>query len=62
MIFMIKIKKARKVTGDTLKCTLGMLNIMKKTEMQSDGERIKHELVNDSQVDILYLAKFNNDV
>lgn len=61
MDYMLETKKVRKVTGGTLSCNLGMVNIMKKAGMQSDGERIKHELVNDSPMDILYFAKFSNE-
>lgn len=61
MTFMLDVKKARKITGGTLSCNLGMVNIMKKAGMQSDGERIKHELVNNSPVDTLYFSKFNNE-
>ena len=61
MTYILETKKVRKVTGGTLSCNLGMINIMKKTGMKSDGERIKHELVNDSPMDILYFAKFSNE-
>lgn len=61
MNFMLETKKVRKVTGGTLSCNLGMVNIMKKTGMQPDGKRIKHELVNNSPMDILYFAKFSNE-
>ena len=61
MIYMLDTKNIRKVTGGTLSCNLGMVNIMKKSGMQPDGDRLKHELVNNSPVDILYFAKFNNE-
>jgi RimJ/RimL family protein N-acetyltransferase len=61
MTYMLETKKFRKVTGGTLSCNLGMVNIMQKTGMQPDGERIDHELVNDFPVDVLYFSKFNNE-
>ncbi len=61
MNFMLETKKVRKVTGGTLSCNQGMISIMKKTGMQLDGKRIKHELVNDIPMDILYFSKFRNE-
>ena len=61
MTYMLQTKKVRKVTGGTLSCNLGMVNIMKKAGMQSDGERIKHELVDGSPVDILHFSKFSDE-
>lgn len=61
MNYMLETKKVRKVTGGTLSCNKGMVNIMKKTGMQPDGKRNNHELVNDSPMDILYFAKFSNE-
>ena len=58
MTFMFEIKKVRKVTGGALSTNLGMINIMKKSGMVSDGERIKHELVNNHPVDIQHFSKF----
>jgi|TARA_B110000259_G_C13935160_1_gene370529 RimJ/RimL family protein N-acetyltransferase len=61
MAYMLETKKVRKVTGGTLSSNLGMVNIMKKAGMQSDGERVKHELVNGYPVDILHFSKFSNN-
>jgi RimJ/RimL family protein N-acetyltransferase len=61
MTYMLKIKKIPKVTGGTLSCNLGMINIMKKTGMQLDSERIKSELVNDRPINTIYFAKFRNE-
>ena len=59
MTYMLEIKKIPKVTGGALSSNLGMVNIMKKTGMQLDSERVKSELVNDLPINTLYFAKFS---
>ena len=61
MIYMLEIKKIPKVTGGTLSCNLGMVNIMKKTGMQLASERLKSELVNKFPINAVYFVKFRND-
>jgi ribosomal-protein-alanine N-acetyltransferase len=48
----------RKVTGGTLSCNTAMVKIMQKCEMQADGVRISHELVEGLPHDMLHFAKF----
>lgn len=61
MTYLLEIKKIPKVTGGALSSNLGMVNIMKKTGMQLDSERLKSELVNDLPINTLYFAKFSNE-
>mgnify|MGYP001607997036 CR=1 FL=1 len=58
--FLLNTSLVRKVTGGTVRCNVGMVKIMLKTEMQPDGVRIAHELVGNIPQDILYFARFKN--
>jgi ribosomal-protein-alanine N-acetyltransferase len=60
MLFLLGLNEVRKVTGGTLRCNLGMVNIMIKAGMQPDGVRIAHELVDNNPHDIIHFARFNN--
>lgn len=51
----------RKITGGTLRCNVGMLNIMLKTGMKPDGVRYGHALVEGVPQDILYYSKFRDE-
>jgi len=51
----------RKVTAGTLACNMGMLSIMKKAGMIYEGKRIRQEIVNNQEIDILYYAKFRTE-
>jgi ribosomal-protein-alanine N-acetyltransferase len=53
--------KVRKVTGGTLRCNIGMVNIMLKSGMKPDGVRHSHELVKGVPQDILYYSKFRDE-
>jgi RimJ/RimL family protein N-acetyltransferase len=48
----------RKVTGGAISCNLDMVKIMKSSGMQSDGVRVKQELIEGIAYDILYFSKF----
>lgn len=61
MLYLIDSGVVRKVTGGTLSCNLGMLNIMNKSGMCPDGQRIKHVLIDETPVDILYFSKFSHE-
>jgi len=50
----------RKVTAGTLAVNKGMLRIMKRTGMVTDGRRIRHRVVDGSEVDIIHTALFGN--
>jgi len=53
--------KVRKVTGGTLRCNVGMINVMAKTGMSPDGVRIGQELVEGTPQDILHFSRFRNE-
>ncbi len=53
--------KVRKVTGGTLRCNVGMVNVMLKTGMSPDGVRIGQELVDGVPHDILYFSRFRDE-
>ena len=59
MNLLLQQENIRKVTGGTLSCNYGMINIMQNTGMQDDGIRRNHALVNGKWHDILYFSKFN---
>lgn len=48
----------RKITGGTLKCNVGMIQIMLAAGMIPDGVRAQQEIVEGSYQDILHYAKF----
>jgi len=48
----------RKITAGTLKINIGMLSIMQKNKMVSDGVRKSQHLVKGEPTDIIYKAKF----
>lgn len=60
MSYLLGFDCVRKVTGGTLRCNAGMVNIMVKAGMQPDGVRVAQELVNNNPQDILYFARFKN--
>jgi len=51
----------RKVTGGTLRCNVGMVQIMERSGMQLEAVRSRQELVNGEPQDVLYFAKFHDD-
>lgn len=60
MLHLLRFDSIRKVTGGTLRCNTGMVNIMVKAGMQPDGVRVAQELVDNLPQDILYFARFKN--
>lgn len=60
MAYLLQFDCVRKVTGGTLRCNSGMVNIMLKAGMQPDGVRVAQELVENIPQDILYFARFKN--
>lgn len=54
-------KKIRKITAGAIDRNIAMIELMKKTGMKPDGVRVKHELFQDNEHDILYFAVFNNN-
>jgi ribosomal-protein-alanine N-acetyltransferase len=53
-------KNIRKLTAGTLACNHGMIKLMKRSGMVLEAIRKAQEIVEESPVDILYYAKFNN--
>jgi RimJ/RimL family protein N-acetyltransferase len=51
----------RKITGGTLSGNEGMRRIFKKSGMHEDGKRLKQEIVDKTEMDIVYYAKFRNE-
>ena len=49
----------RKVTAGTLSCNIGMQKIMKKSGMTLEGKKVKQEIVDSIEEDILLYAKFH---
>lgn len=58
--YLLKLDCVRKVTGGTLRCNAGMVNIMIKAGMRPDGVRVAQELLDNNPQDILYFAQFKN--
>ena len=52
----------RKITAGTLSLNLGMQAIMKRAGMKPDGVRIKHCVIEEDAVDVVYGAIFREDV
>jgi ribosomal-protein-alanine N-acetyltransferase len=61
MSLLLESGKVRKVTGGTLRCNVGMVNVMSKTGMSLDGVRVGQELVEGVPQDVLYYARFRNE-
>ncbi len=57
--FLFQTDSVRKITAGTLEVNFGMLSIMKKSNMQPDGIRIKHCLIDGRAVDMIHMALFN---
>lgn len=55
---LLNVLSIRKITAGTLRCNIGMLSIMKKNGMISDGLRQAQYIVDGQPVDIIYMAKF----
>lgn len=50
----------RKVTAGAMATNSGMLAIMRKAGMVEDGRRVRHYLVGDEEVDLVYAALFRS--
>jgi len=59
--FLFNEKGMRKVTAGTMAPNTGMRRIMDRLEMQGDGTRRKHFLLDGKEVDVLYSALFRED-
>ena len=58
--FLIDTVEIRKVTGGTLSCNKSMAKIMANSGMRSDGARLRHELIDGQEVDVVMFAKFRH--
>lgn len=58
--WLMDVARVRKVTGGTLRCNAGMVNIMINAGMKPDGVRAGQELVDGKPEDVMYFAKFNS--
>lgn len=58
MSFLLNTVKIRKVFAGTLRCNKGMVKIMMKSGMISDGVLVTHELVDGKEEDIVFFSKF----
>jgi len=59
--FLFQETEARKITAGTTALNKGMLNIMKKTGMKDDGRRIRHFVIDNEEVDLVYASVFRED-
>ena len=57
--YLLDTRKIRKITGGTLSVNVAMIRVMKKIGMVEDGYRVRHYLWENREIDILYMAKFN---
>jgi len=57
--YLFEIMKVRKITAGTLILNKGMINIMLRSGMKEEGRRIKQELINNIETDIVYFGLFN---
>ena len=48
----------RKVSAGTLSCNIGMLAVMRQAGMVDDGCRVRHQLVDGKEVDLVHMALF----
>lgn len=56
--WLIDIAEIRKVTGGTLRCNSGMVQIMINSGMKPDGIRMAQEIVDGHAHDVLFFSKF----
>ena len=50
----------RKVTAGALECNAAMVRLMERSGMTFEGRRIRHEIVDGREVDIVYYARFHD--
>ena len=60
MAYLLTDRKMRKVSGGTLRCNVGMIRIMERSDMQLEAVRVKQQIVEGEAQDELYFAKFGN--
>lgn len=60
--YLLREADIRKVTAGTLAPNSGMLKIMEKSGMISDGRRSRHYLVGNKEVDVVYAAMFKTNL
>lgn len=58
MDYLLNVCHLRKVTGGTLRCNIGMVQIMERSGMVLEAVRAQQELVDQVPQDALYYAKF----
>ena len=61
MQFLFQEKGLRKVTGGTLRCNVGMIKVMERSGMRHEATRYRQQIVEGTEQDILYYAKFRED-
>lgn len=59
--FLLRESNIRKVTAGTITLNEPMLRIMRKTGMVDDGRRIRQQVCEDQEVDVVYGALFRDD-
>jgi RimJ/RimL family protein N-acetyltransferase len=60
--WLIKVAKVRKVTGGAIRSNVHMTKIMVNSGMKNDGVRVEQELLDGKPQDIVYFAKFRNQM
>jgi|TARA_B100001971_G_C18168161_1_gene525487 RimJ/RimL family protein N-acetyltransferase len=60
--FLFSERSIRKVTAGTLACNYGMVNVAKKYGMEMEGRRIRQEIFDNIEVDIIYFGLFNPNI
>jgi ribosomal-protein-alanine N-acetyltransferase len=56
--WLIDVVGIRKVTAGCMKCNIGMIRLMQRSEMQHEATLKNHELLNGSPQDLVYYSKF----
>jgi RimJ/RimL family protein N-acetyltransferase len=59
LCWLIDVAQVNKVTGGTLRCNTGMVNIMFNAGMYLTSARQKYELIEGQSVDVVYFEKVN---
>ena len=60
--FLFKKQSIRKITAGTLACNTSMVKIAKNAGMKEEGKRIRQEIVDNIEVDIVYFGLFNSNL
>ena len=56
---LLAVEKIRKVTAGTARVNKAMISIMEKSGMMQEAIRYRQEIIGESEIDILYYAKFS---